>query len=389
MRNNEQRSKSGNKGKMHEMGALAKGIWTAVLSLLCVAIIIFLLWDPFSGILVEDKFTFSFGNDSVESTYRYFDYFYALQWIALGCLAFILWMWRGKLGIDGLGPIHGSSEPEIKQDVNSELKKETDLTSEQNDAPLSVGGGKVFTSGVSKGDKKISVGRNVKLSPQEDKVVGERETPNRQKESSFIITQTFSVEDPQKELTKELENFNKKVVPVFDVYKRISVEDLAKRLGHSPSYVYRMLRINKNLYRLDGKGIKSAVTMYNSPENMVLDKIYEELSMNGYLRQYREAIVNDSRIDAIFRSDSDIYLISLKSVGVSRNKNVVAKEVSMLNKVSKGFNDVETHLMIIFVGPIDEKEKSNRMAVLYKHCGDFPNLEIKFMNPRDLFHEST
>ena len=371
------------------MGALAKGIWTAVLSLLCVAIIIFLLWDPFSGILVEDKFTFSFGNDSVESTYRYFDYFYALQWIALGSLAFILWMWRGKLGIDGLGPIHGSSEPEIKQDVNSELKKETDLTSEQNDAPLSVGGGKVFTSGVSKGDKKISVGRNVKLSPQEDKVVGERETPNRQKESSFIITQTFSVEDPQKELTKELENFNKKVVPVFDVYKRISVEDLAKRLGHSPSYVYRMLRINKNLYRLDGKGIKSAVTMYNSPENMVLDKIYEELSMNGYLRQYREAIVNDSRIDAIFRSDSDIYLISLKSVGVSRNKNVVAKEVSMLNKVSKGFNDVETHLMIIFVGPIDEKEKSNRMAVLYKHCGDFPNLEIKFMNPRDLFHEST
>ena len=389
MRNNEQRSKSGNKGKMHEMGALAKGIWTAVLSLLCVAIIIFLLWDPFSGILVEDKFTFSFGNDSVESTYRYFDYFYALQWIALGCLAFILWMWRGKLGIDGLGPIHGSSEPEIKQDVNSELKKETDLTSEQNDAPLSVGGGNISTSVFSKGDKKISVGRNVKLSPPEDKVVGGRETPNCQKDSSFVITQTFSVKDPQKELTKELENFNKKVVPVFDVYKRISVEDLAKRLGHSPSYVYRMLRINKNLYRLDGKGIKSAVTMYNSPENMVLDKIYEELSMNGYLRQYREAIVNDSRIDAIFRSDSDIYLISLKSVGVSRNKNVVAKEVSMLNKVSKGFNDVETHLMIIFVGPIDEKEKSNRMAVLYKHCGSFPNLEIKFMDPRDLFHEST
>ena len=211
MRNNEQRSKSGNKGKMHEMGALAKGIWTAVLSLLCVAIIIFLLWDPFSGILVEDKFTFSFGNDSVESTYRYFDYFYALQWIALGCLAFILWMWRGKLGIDGLGPIHGSSEPEIEQD----------LTSEQNDAPLSVGGGNISTSVFSKGDAKLSVGDKGKLNTQGNKAVGECAAQGRPKEDSVVIGSAFNAKDSQKELTKELENFNKKVVPVFDVYKRI------------------------------------------------------------------------------------------------------------------------------------------------------------------------
>ena len=375
MRNNEQRSKSGNKGKMHEMGALAKGIWTAVLSLLCVAIIIFLLWDPFSGILVEDKFTFSFGNDSVESTYRYFDYFYALQWIALGCLAFILWMWRGKLGIDGLGPIHGSSEPEIEQD----------LTSEQNDAPLSVGGGCVANSSISRGDTKISVGNDTEHTSQVNKAVSERVALSRLKDSHVVISQTFNAKPPQ----KDLENFDKKVAAVFDVYKRISVEDLAKKIGLRPSYVHRMLRLSNNLYRLDGKGIKSAVTMYNSPENMVLDRIYEDLSKNGYLREYREAIVNDSRVDAIFRSDSDIYLISLKSVGESMKKNAIAKEASKLNKVSMSFSDVKRHLMIVFIGPIDDNEKSNRAKTLYKHCRSFPNLEIKFMNPRDLFHEST
>ena len=357
------------------MGALAKGIWTAVLSLLCVAIIIFLLWDPFSGILVEDKFTFSFGNDSVESTYRYFDYFYALQWIALGCLAFILWMWRGKLGIDGLGPIHGSSEPEIEQD----------LTSEQNDAPLSVGGGCVANSSISRGDTKISVGNDTEHTSQVNKAVSERVALSRLKDSHVVISQTFNAKPPQ----KDLENFDKKVAAVFDVYKRISVEDLAKKIGLRPSYVHRMLRLSNNLYRLDGKGIKSAVTMYNSPENMVLDRIYEDLSKNGYLREYREAIVNDSRVDAIFRSDSDIYLISLKSVGESMKKNAIAKEASKLNKVSMSFSDVKRHLMIVFIGPIDDNEKSNRAKTLYKHCRSFPNLEIKFMNPRDLFHEST
>lgn len=378
MRNNEQRSKSGNKGKMHEMGALAKGIWTAVLSLLCVAIIIFLLWDPFSGILVEDKFTFSFGNDSVESTYRYFDYFYALQWIALGCLAFILWMWRGKLGIDGLGPIHGSSEPEIRQDLTSEQNDE-------NDAPMSVGGGCVANSSISRGDTKISVGNDTEHTSQVNKAVSERVALSRLKDSHVVISQTFNAKPPQ----KDLENFDKKVAAVFDVYKRISVEDLAKKIGLRPSYVHRMLRLSNNLYRLDGKGIKSAVTMYNSPENMVLDRIYEDLSKNGYLREYREAIVNDSRVDAIFRSDSDIYLISLKSVGESMKKNAIAKEASKLNKVSMSFSDVKRHLMIVFIGPIDDNEKSNRAKTLYKHCRSFPNLEIKFMNPRDLFHEST
>ena len=70
-------------------------------------------------------------------------------------------------------------------------------------------------------------------------------------------------------------------------------------------------------------------------------------------------------------------------------KNAIAKEASKLNKVSMSFSDVKRHLMIVFIGPIDDNEKSNRAKTLYKHCRSFPNLEIKFMNPRDLFHEST
>ncbi len=380
MGNNEQRNTSGNKGKMHEMGFKAKIVWTIVLGLFCVVIILVLLLDPFSGYLVEDKFIFSFGNDSVESTYRYFDYLYALQWIALGCLAFILWLWRGKLGIDGLGPIHGSPEPEIKANLDIERNEKTDSASEQNNAPLSVGGGNISTSVFSKGDAKLSVGDKGKLNTQGNKAVGECAAQGRPKEDSVVIGAAFNAKDSQKDLTKALDAFNGKVAAVFDIYKRISVEDLAKTIGHDSAYVYRMLRMNRNLYRLDGKGIKSAVTMYNSPENIVLDKIYDELSMNGYLRQYREVVVNKSRIDAIFRSESDIYLISLKSVSTCKNKNAVAKEASLLNKVSKSFNDVKRHLMIVFVGPIDEKQKSNCMTALYKHCGSFPNLEIRFVD---------
>ena len=104
---------------MQEMGITAKVIWTIALGLVCVAIIVTLICDPFSGCLVEDKVNFSFGGDSIESTYRYFDYQYALQWIALGCFIFILWLWREKLGIDGLGPVHGSKDPKIKTDLNS------------------------------------------------------------------------------------------------------------------------------------------------------------------------------------------------------------------------------------------------------------------------------
>jgi len=393
------------KEKMQEMGIKAKVIWTIALGLVCVAIIVTLIWDPFSGCLVEDKVNFSFGENSIESTYRYFDYQYALQWFALGCFIFMLWLWREKLGIDGLGPVHGSKDPEIKTDLNS-------TPIENGKLPTSVGDEKTSDLVLTKGDTKLSVLNKQEYGGQEKETLNENSSVGSEKMPASVDVKTssdlvlkkgdakISVLNKQeyrgleKETSnkyriqeaqnKRLESFYKKTAEVFNVYKKISVENLAKMVGVSTYEAYRMLRSKRDLYRLDGEGIKSVVTKYNSEENIVLNKLYEELTVNGSVLQYREAVVDNYRVDAIFRSATDIYVVSLKTVNVSENKNIVGKEVSLLNKVSMKFSGVKRHLVIVFIGFIDERRKIKRMEALQKHCRSFSNLEIKFMDPQSL-----
>jgi len=390
---------------MQEMGIKAKVIWTIALGLVCVAIIVTLIWDPFSGCLVEDKVNFSFGENSIESTYRYFDYQYALQWFALGCFIFMLWLWREKLGIDGLGPVHGSKDPEIKTDLNS-------TPIENGKLPTSVGDEKTSDLVLTKGDTKLSVLNKQEYGGQEKETLNENSSVGSEKMPASVDVKTssdlvlkkgdakISVLNKQeyrgleKETSnkyriqeaqnKRLESFYKKTAEVFNVYKKISVENLAKMVGVSTYEAYRMLRSKRDLYRLDGEGIKSVVTKYNSEENIVLNKLYEELTVNGSVLQYREAVVDNYRVDAIFRSATDIYVVSLKTVNVSENKNIVGKEVSLLNKVSMKFSGVKRHLVIVFIGFIDERRKIKRMEALQKHCRSFSNLEIKFMDPQSL-----
>ena len=362
---------------MQEMGIKAKVIWTIALGLVCVAIIVTLICDPFSGCLVEDKVNFSFGGDSIESTYRYFDYQYALQWIALGCFIFILWLWREKLGIDGLGPVHGSKDPEIKTDLNS-------TPIENGKLPISVGDEKTSDLVLTKGDTKISVLNKQEYGGQEKETLNENSSVECKKEALPVVEKTSNKYRIQEAQNKRLESFYKKTAEVFNVYKKISVENLAKMVGVSTYEAYRMLRSKRDLYRLDGEGIKSVVTKYNSEENIVLNKLYEELTVNGSVLQYREAVVDNYRVDAIFRSATDIYVVSLKTVNVSENKNIVGKEVSLLNKVSMKFSGVKRHLVIVFIGLIDERRKIKRMEALQKHCRSFSNLEIKFMDPQSL-----
>ena len=413
------------KEKMQEMGIKAKVIWTIALGLVCVAIIVTLIWDPFSGCLVEDKVNFSFGENSIESTYRYFDYQYALQWFALGCFIFMLWLWREKLGIDGLGPVHGSKDPEIKTDLNSTPiengklptsvgdEKTSDLVLTKGDTKISVlnkqeyGGQEKETLNenssvgsekmpasvdvkassdlvLKKGDAKISVLNKQEYRGLEKETLNENSSVECKKEALPVVEKTSNKYRIQEAQNKRLESFYKKTAEVFNVYKKISVENLAKMVGVSTYEAYRMLRSKRDLYRLDGEGIKSVVTKYNSEENIVLNKLYEELTVNGSVLQYREAVVDNYRVDAIFRSATDIYVVSLKTVNVSENKNIVGKEVSLLNKVSMKFSGVKRHLVIVFIGFIDERRKIKRMEALQKHCRSFSNLEIKFMDPQSL-----
>ncbi len=390
------------KKKLQEMGLKAKCWWTSALGILCIAIMIFLFIDPFSGCHIEDSYKIKFAEDVIESTYRYFDYLYVLQWIALGCLAFILWMWREKLGIDGLGPMHGSRDPHIETDLTSVPNEETPSIPEGRDSQTEAGTipksepsparTEVTPSATEIGDAQTAAGPTPESEPlpaRTEVTPSATETRDAQTappsifrnnhSASFVrpskITRTKN--DPNK--SKAIQ---KSIATVFKKYKKISVENLAKSIQTPPNLVYQVLRTSRNLYRLDGIGIRSIVTPINSIENIVLNSIYEEISTNGSVQQYREAVVGTHKVDAIFRTRSDLYVVSLLNAKISKEKNAVGKEVSKLNKVSKQFDKVNRHLIIVFIGPIEEENKQDRREMILRHCSAITNLEIRFVNPQ-------
>ncbi|PWJ61928.1 hypothetical protein SAMN05720473_1135 [Fibrobacter sp. UWB15] len=470
------------KKKLQEMGLKAKGWWTFALGITCIAIMSFLFIDPFSGCHIEDSYKINFAGDVIESTYRYFDYLYVLQWIALGCLAFILWMWREKLGIDGLGPMHGSKDPHIGFDLTSVPNEETSSVPEnddvqteagpiqesepsipQNDANPSVpengdvqtGAGPIQETEPSipqndanpsvpeNGDVQTGAGPIQEIGPStsrsdanpsvpessdvqtEDGPIPESEPSTIRNDANPSIPESNDVQTeagpiPESEPSTErsddnasvpenrdtqtaappisrnthsasfvrlretnrtrIESIQKLIADVIKKYKKISVEDLARSIRYPSFIVYRILRESKNLYRLDGIGIKSIVTPINSIENIVLDSIYDEISVNGDARQYRQAVVGEHKVDAIFRTRSDLYVISLLNVNISKVKNVVGKEIRKLNKVSKQFNKVNKHIIVVFIGQIEEIEKQKRREMIIRHCRAINNLEIRFFN---------
>jgi len=470
------------KKKLQEMGLKAKGWWTFALGITCIAIMSFLFIDPFSGCHIEDSYKINFAGDVIESTYRYFDYLYVLQWIALGCLAFILWMWREKLGIDGLGPMHGSKDPHIGFDLTSVPNEETSSVPEHDDVQTEAGPIQETEPSISQnganpsvpenGDVQTGAGPIQETEPSisqndanpsvpessdvqtEDGPVPERAPSTARNdanpsvpESSDVQTEAGPIPEsepstirndanpsipesndvqteagpiPESEPSTERsddnasvpenrdtqtaappisrnthsasfvrlretnrtrkESIQKLIADVIKKYKKISVEDLARSIRYPSFIVYRILRESKNLYRLDGIGIKSIVTPINSIENIVLDSIYDEISVNGDARQYRQAVVGEHKVDAIFRTRSDLYVISLLNVNISKVKNVVGKEIRKLNKVSKQFNKVNKHIIVVFIGQIEEIEKQKRREMIIRHCRAINNLEIRFFN---------
>ena len=383
------------KKKLQEMGLKAKGWWTFALGITCIAIMSFLFIDPFSGCHIEDSYKINFAGDVIESTYRYFDYLYVLQWIALGCLAFILWMWREKLGIDGLGPMHGSKDPHIGFDLTSVPNEETSSVPENGDVQTGAGPIQEIGPSTSRSDANPSVPESSDVQT-EDGPIPESEPSTERSDDNASVPENRDTQTAAPPISRNThsasfvrlretnrtrkESIQKLIADVIKKYKKISVEDLARSIRYPSFIVYRILRESKNLYRLDGIGIKSIVTPINSIENIVLDSIYDEISVNGDARQYRQAVVGEHKVDAIFRTRSDLYVISLLNVNISKAKNVVGKEIRKLNKVSKQFNKVNKHIIVVFIGQIEEIEKQKRREMIIRHCRAINNLEIRFFN---------
>lgn len=412
------------KKKLQEMGLKAKGWWTFALGITCIAIMSFLFIDPFSGCHIEDSYKINFAGDVIESTYRYFDYLYVLQWIALGCLAFILWMWREKLGIDGLGPMHGSKDPHIGFDLTSVPNEETSSVPENDDVQTEAGPIQETEPSISQNDANPSVPENGDVQTEDGPVpecapstarndanpsipesndvqteagpIPESEPSTERSDDNASVPENRDTQTAAPPISRNThsasfvrlretnrtrkESIQKLIADVIKKYKKISVEELARSIRYPSFIVYRILRESKNLYRLDGIGIKSIVTPINSIENIVLDSIYDEISVNGDARQYRQAVVGEHKVDAIFRTRSDLYVISLLNVNISKVKNVVGKEIRKLNKVSKQFNKVNKHIIVVFIGQIEEIEKQKRREMIIRHCRAINNLEIRFFN---------
>lgn len=337
---------------LKEIGITTKKIWT-VIFLLSIGLLIFLLYG--STCIVESKYTFEFGKQSVEQTVHHIDWQFILQWIILILLVAILWMWRGKFGIEGFGPVMGkptqSEEPPIT--TNIEDRKINDM------------------------EKEVDFKKSF-----------EAKCPQQNNSTCTIPSQPQKIEDGAKRRSNKsiktermLHLYGPQLQKLFQDYRVLSITRIAKELHISTKNAYNLLKANPTLFEIYGKGEKGAASSSNSLENKVLDTLSASINTNGLLEEIRNAQINDRVIDAVFRSPKEIYFIEIKRFIQNTSLNSFSKTISVLYQTLKKFN---TPKKTIVLG-ICTEEKQKQVLTAWKNQiqrrnPHVANLQVKFFD---------
>lgn len=387
-------SSLGQKKKLEEMGITAKKRLTGVLIFLIV-LFSFLIYK-YSGDVVEMKYTYQMENNIMEETFHYFDSLYVLQWAVVVMLVSILWMWRKVFGIEGFGPMQGKSEsndpmPKIGtnpasqpldigiENINHALDGKKDVEKKEQEITL----GSSLTEEKNQQPKRPVEKRNARS------VLNLKNGLKLQKGDASISVSKNNDSKEEKgsnnNLILEVEQYGQILKSLFEKYKTIGIEKISQELGLSVKGALNVLHLMPDVYRIDGNGNCSVVSKQESPENVVLNLLFYQYNINGSLRQFRTARINNSNVDAVFLSKNEIYLISLMSVDKVTETNSVCKEMGRLFKVSKKFKIKKTHIVIAFVGKIKADAAKSEKASILNRCSNIAaDMQIRFIDPQEI-----
>lgn len=366
-----------------------------------------------SGNIVEMKYTYQMEGNVLEESFHYFDFLYVLQWVVVVLLVAILWMWRKFFGIEGFGPVQGKSEskdstPKIETNPSDQLadskleekpeKVDQEEVSEKNDqeenaekVDQEANSQEKMTPSMTEKKMSSQKRRGVRLFKKSKQGLQNAKKLSRIKKGDASIsisvddTQETSEKETNKTLIPDVERYRQILNSLFEKYKTVSIEKISKELNLNVKASLNVLNLMPEVYRIDGKGGCSVVSKQESPENVVLNYLFYLYNTDGSLSQFRVARVNNSNIDAVFLSESEVYLISLMNVMKSAETNSVCKEMGRLFKVSKKFKSRKAHLIISFLGKNDMVDARNTRSSILNRCRNISaDMQIKFIDPEKI-----
>lgn len=246
----------------------------------------------------------------VEKTVREVDWHYIFQWVIVACFAGLVWLFRGKLGISGLGPVHSETKPsapapDIGLDSSPQLTDSAARRLWQTETlePSFLINKNETKDLKSEKEKTISLLANPGLYPRPEilknfmKYYVERSTNDKE----VKIPPNYK----NRSVTKE------EVLDVFASFSSISIIGLASVLKTSVSIIKKFLDSHKELFVIEGRGDMKVISLKKSDENVCLDNLLKELNSDKKLSVRRNAQVLDVKFSAVISSNTEVFFVKV------------------------------------------------------------------------------
>ena len=284
----------------------------SIILLICIAFCVYYVLSS-SG-HIEEKFTFDNGMYTFERTIQYVNFQSIAQWVIVGSLAALLWLWRKKFGITGVAGIQGELPSVEPASYDNEVFEKDERI------------------------MRVENSHGVKLK------FGKHQSDGR---------------------TDEIQKLLKK-------YSALSTSKISELTGWDKGIVKRTIMKNPQLFRKNGNGPNTVYTNAQSLENEAVDAFVKKFIDGEVVADTRPARIDGFVVDAVVQTNKEIYLFEIKEKIVS---NQISNQIVALHHIAEKFKTLVAHIVVIILDAPENKDwychqKKDLLARFRTHPSD-------------------